>query len=54
MNKEFTIVVEHDEGGIYTASVPELNGCYTQAKILDELNERVNEAINLYLEVESN
>jgi predicted RNase H-like HicB family nuclease len=54
MNKEFKILVGQDEDGIYTASVPELKGCYTQAKTLDELNERVNEAIELYLEVESN
>ncbi|HJH28258.1 MAG TPA: type II toxin-antitoxin system HicB family antitoxin [Methanosarcinaceae archaeon] len=53
MNKEFTIVIEQDEDGIYIASVPELEGCHTQAKTLDELKERVEEAIELYLEVES-
>ena len=53
MKREFTIVIEQDEDGIYVASVPELEGCHTQAKTLDELRERVNEAIPLYLEVES-
>ena len=53
MNKEFTIVIEQDEDDIYIASVPELEGCHTQAKTLDELRERVKEAIELYLEVES-
>jgi len=53
MEKEFTIVIEQDEDGIYVASVPELNGCHTQAKTLDELRERIKEAIQLYLEVES-
>lgn len=53
MKIEFTIVIEQDEDGIYVASVPELEGCHTQAKTLDELRERVNEAIQLYLEVES-
>lgn len=53
MNKEFTIVIEQDEDGIYIASVPELEGCHTQAKTLDELKERIKEAIELYLEVES-
>ena len=53
MNKEYTIVIEQDEDGIYVASVPELEGCHTQAKTLDELKERVEEAIELYLEVES-
>lgn len=51
MEKEFTIVIEQDEDGIYVASVPELKGCHTQAKTLDELRERIKEAIELYLEV---
>jgi len=53
MIKQFTIVIEQDEDGIYVASVPELEGCHTQAKTLDELKERMKEAIELYLEVES-
>ena len=53
MRKEFTIVIEEDEDGTYVASVPELKGCHTQAKTLDELRERIKEAIQLYLEVES-
>ncbi len=53
MRKQFTIIIEQDEDGIYVASVPELEGCHTQAKTLDELRERVKEAIQLYLEVES-
>ncbi|MCD4845643.1 MAG: type II toxin-antitoxin system HicB family antitoxin [Methanosarcinales archaeon] len=53
MNKEFTIVIEQDEDGIYVASVPELEGCHTQAKNLDILAERIKEAIELYLEIES-
>jgi predicted RNase H-like HicB family nuclease len=50
---EFTVVIEQDEDGIYVASVPELDGCHTQAKTLDKLRERIKEAIELYLEVES-
>lgn len=53
MVKEFTVVIEQDEDGIYVASVPELEGCHTQAETLDELNVRVREAIELYLEVMS-
>jgi predicted RNase H-like HicB family nuclease len=34
------------------ASVPELTGCHTQAKTLDELTVRVKEAIEAYLKVE--
>jgi len=52
MMKKFNIVVERDEDGYYVASVPELPGCHTQAKTLDELRKRIEEAIKLYLEVE--
>lgn len=51
--REFTVVIEQDEDGIYVASVPGLDGCHTQAKTLDELNQRIKEAIELYLEVTS-
>ena len=51
--REFTVVIEQDEDGIYVASVPELPGCHTQAETLDELNRRIKEAIELYLEVET-
>jgi predicted RNase H-like HicB family nuclease len=47
-----SVVIESDEDGYYVASVPELPGCHTQAKSLDELMERVKEAVDLYLEVE--
>ncbi len=53
MIKEFTVVIEQDEDGIYVAYVPELEGCHTQAKTLDELRVRIKEVIQLYLEVES-
>jgi len=49
--REFTVIIEKDEDGIYVASVPELPGCHTQAETLDELNRRIKEAIELYLEV---
>jgi len=51
--REFTVVIEQDEDGIYVASVSELPGCHTQAETLDELNRRIKEAIELYLEVET-
>ena len=50
--REFTVIIEQDEDGIYVASIPELPGCHTQAETLDELNRRIKEAIELYLEVE--
>ena len=51
MKKEFTVIIEQDEGGYFVAEVPELPGCHTQAKSMDELMERTREAISLCLEV---
>lgn len=53
MVREFTVLIEQDEDGIYVASVPELTGCHTQAPTLDKLNLRIKEAIELYLETYS-
>lgn len=50
--RQFDVVVERDSEGMYVASVPALRGCHTQAKSLDELMERIKEAIELCLEVE--
>ncbi len=52
MPRDFDVVVEQDEAGYYVASVPALPGCHTQAKSLDDLMERVREAIALCLEVD--
>jgi predicted RNase H-like HicB family nuclease len=50
--REFNVVVERDREGYYVASIPELPGCHTQAKSLDDLMERIREAAELCLEVE--
>lgn len=51
MDRRFDVIVERDQDGWYLASVPLLDGCHTQARSLDELIERVREAIGLCLEV---
>jgi len=48
--KRLTIIIEQDEDGFYIAEVRELPGCFTQAKTLNELLDRLKEAIELYLE----
>jgi predicted RNase H-like HicB family nuclease len=53
MKREFNVIIEYDSYGYYVASVPELKGCHTQAKSLDTLMERIREAVELCLEVES-
>jgi predicted RNase H-like HicB family nuclease len=52
MTWDFDVVVEKDADGYYVASVPALAGCHTQARSLDELMERIKEAIQLCLEVQ--
>ena len=50
VERKFTVVVERDEDGYYVGSVVELPGCHTQARTVEELMERVREAVELYLE----
>jgi predicted RNase H-like HicB family nuclease len=50
--QELDVVIEKDEEGYFVASVPALPGCHTQARSLDELMERIREAVELYLDVE--
>lgn len=49
--REFKVIIERDEDGLYVASVPALPGCYTQAKTIETLQTRIREAISLCLEV---
>lgn len=53
MSHQFDVIVERDSAGCFVASVPALPGCHTQAKSLDDLMERIREAIEFYLEVQS-
>ncbi len=50
MTREFTVVIERDEEGYLVGSVPSLKGCHTQAKSMDQLIQRMKEAILLCLE----
>ena len=52
MPRQFDVVIERDAEGFYVASVPQLSGCRTQARSLDEVAQRIREAIELCLEVE--
>jgi len=47
---KFTVVVERDEDGIYIASVPLLQGCYTQGETYEEALENIKDAIKLHIE----
>lgn len=50
---QFKVLIEQDEDGLYVASVPELPGCYTQAKTIEKVRERIKEAINLVLDTDT-
>jgi len=52
MRRRFLVIIEKDEDNTLIASVPALRGCHTQAKNLPTLLERIEEAIQLCLEVE--
>jgi len=46
---ESTIIIEKDINGYY-AFCPELDGCCSQGRTLDETKKNIREAIRLYLE----
>lgn len=49
--KQFKVIIEQDEDGYFVANVPMLPGCVTQARNINELKERVRDAIALCLEM---
>ncbi len=50
--RRFTVVIERDEDGMLVGTVPALHGCHSQASSVDELMQRVREAIALCLEMQ--
>lgn len=46
----FNIVVERDEDGVYIASCPALQGCYSQGDSYEEAVENLKDAIRLHIE----
>ena len=46
---EFNVIIEKDEEGWYVASVPEIQGCHTQGKTIQQVLERIKEAIEVCL-----
>ena len=51
-NREFYVVIEKDEDGFFVGEVPQLRGCYSQGKTLDELMVNIKEVVELCLEEE--
>lgn len=47
---KFDAVIRKDQDGYFVASVPSLPGCHTQARSLEELKPRIEEAVALCLD----
>ncbi|MBD2426887.1 type II toxin-antitoxin system HicB family antitoxin [Phormidium sp. FACHB-1136] len=48
--KEFYVVIERDEDGLYVGEVPQLKACYSQGETIDELMINIREVIEMCLE----
>lgn len=48
--KEFYVVIERDEDGIYVGEVPQLKACYSQGETIDELMTNIREVVEMCLE----
>lgn len=50
MSREFFVIIERDEDGMYVGEVPQLRACYSQGRTIDELMTNIREVIALCLE----
>ena len=48
--KEFYVVIERDEDGVYIGEVPQLRACYSQGDTIDALMLNMREVIEMCLE----
>ena len=48
--KQFYVIIEQDEDGIYIGEVPQLKICYSQGETIDELLSNIREVIEICLE----
>jgi len=47
----FPVIIEKDEDGFFVADCPELLGCHTQGKTLEEAITNIRDAIKLHLKI---
>jgi predicted RNase H-like HicB family nuclease len=50
MKYQFTAIVERDEDGVFIASCPALQGCYSQGDAYEQALENLKDAIKLHIE----
>ncbi len=51
MGRKFHVVIQRDEDRMYIGKVPELKGCMSQGKTIQELMKNMKEAIELCLDI---
>lgn len=47
----FPVIIEKDEDGFFVADCPDLAGCHTQGKTLEEAISNIRDAIKLHLKI---
>ena len=52
MKREFYVVIERDEDGLFVGEVNSLRGCYAQGRTIEELMANMREVIALCLDEE--
>ncbi len=48
---QFPVVIEKDEDGFFVADCPDLAGCHTQGKTIEEAITNIRDAIKLHLKI---
>lgn len=48
---QFPVIIEKDEGGFFVADCPDLQGCHTQGRTLEEAIANIRDAIKLHLKI---
>ena len=47
----FPVIIEKDEDGFFVADCPDLAGCHTQGRSLEEVISNIRDAIKLHLKI---
>jgi len=50
MKRDFYVLIEKDEDGLFVGEVPQLRACYSQGRTVDELIKNIKEVVELCLE----
>jgi predicted RNase H-like HicB family nuclease len=48
--KTFTVIYERDEAGWWVVEVPDVPGCHTQGRTIEQARERILDALSLFVD----